>query len=74
MNAAQTLLIAMPASSRLDDDTWPPRVAAAITTTSTTPAPAKAPAQMPRTPATVCQSKAMAMTAPRDAPVDTPSV
>ena len=32
MRAAHTLLIAMPASSRLDDESWPPRVAAPITT------------------------------------------
>ena len=74
MSAAQTLLIAMPASSRLDDERWPPRVAAPITTNRITPAPARAPAQTPTTPATMCQSNAMARTAPSEAPVETPSV
>ena len=57
MSAPQTLLIAMPASSRLDDDNWPSRVAAPITTNRRRRRRRSAPAQMPPTPATVCQSK-----------------
>ena len=74
ISAAQTLLIAIPGQQQARRRQLAAARAAPITTTRTTPAPANAPAQMPATPATVCQSNAMAMTAPSDAPVDTPSV
>ena len=45
MSAPQTLLMAMPASSRLDDRELPLARAAPMTTNSTTAAPASAPAQ-----------------------------
>ena len=72
--APAMLLMAMPDRSSPDTESCRWRVAALITTTSTTAAPATAPPQTPITPAVRCQLSAIASTAPSDAPVETPSV
>ena len=74
MHARQMLLTVTPASSKVNEDIRRPSLAMPSTSSRTTPAPAKAATQIPGSPAIWRRPAEIAMTAPSDAPLDTPSV
>jgi DNA replication protein DnaC len=66
--------MAIPASSSPETDNCRSRRAAPMTMNRTNAAPTNAPAHTPPMPTTTCQFSAIEITAPSEAPVDTPSV
>src|ERR1700727_811569 len=74
MNAAQTLLIAIPVNNRLNAEICLRLDPPPMTRANTVNAPASGPIQVGGMPKTVSHPAAMTATAPSDAPVEIPSV